>query len=538
MKTAVLNIERAAPDPGGAREVTTIAPTGAKQNKLKVAAYARVSSGSEDQLHSYISQMRHYAAVISENLDWEYVDVYADEGLSGLDAGKRADFQRMLADCRKGKIERILVKSVSRFARNLTDCMETIHELKQYGVSVLFEKENIDTAKINSEMLLVMHAGKAQRESVSISDNLRRGVRMKMRTGDFLASSAPYGYRLNTQARTLEVNPTQAKVVKRIFAAYLAGQGLWDIAEMLNRDGTPREYQAKRLAGAQAKWYPHAIRYILTNISYTGDMIWQKNYTTDTIPFKLAPNNGEKPKYYVQRSHQPVISHEDFEGVQRLMAQKRAQFNKGTPAADTPLAQTVYCECGALCRRKVERGNTYRACRTHVIKGKDICPVRPVPEAEIFAAFGRMWYKLSRHKETILDPLAQHLKLIAERKYRGDETLTAVNRELISLAEQVHVLSRLKSKGYVEPALYIAQWHGLNTRLTALRRDKERLMKEGHAGYALPVEGLTAALENGAPDSEGFTEIVERTTVMAEDHIRFRLRCGLELTEPITRAVR
>ena len=538
MKTAILNIERTMPAPGGAREMTTIAPTGAAGGRLKVAAYARVSSDSEDQMHSYISQMRHYAGIISGNPEWEYVDVYADEGLTGLDAGKRGGFQRMLADCRKGKIDRILCKSVSRFARNLTDCIEAIHELKQCGVTVLFEKENIDTARINSEMLLAMHAGGAQRESLSIAGNLRRGVRMRMKTGDFLPSSAPYGYRLNTKARTLEIEPDQAEVVTRIYAAYLAGRGIQDIADTLNREKVPRECRTARPDGNPGKWHPTAVRYILTNISYTGDMIWQKKYTTDTLPLRMVKNNGEKPRYHVQNSHPPIVSHEDFENVQLLMAGRRDQFYKGTPAADTMLSKAVYCECGSLCRRKVTGGKTYRTCRTHDGNGKHECPVRQVPETEILAAFARMWEKLRGHRDEILSPLAEHLKLVTERKYRSDATLTEVNKELISLTEQVHVLERLKGKGYLEPALYLSQRHEFDKKIKALRRTKERLMGDDLGGCALPVEDLMIALEAGAPEVEGFAEIVERVTVMAEDKVRFRLRCGLELTESIERAVR
>jgi DNA invertase Pin-like site-specific DNA recombinase len=538
MKTAILNIERAIPDPIGAREITAIAPSGAVNHKQKVSAYARVSSDSEDQLNSYISQVQYYATVINENPDWEYVDVYADEGLTGLDAGKRSDFQRMLKDCRKGKIDRILVKSVSRFARNFTDCIETIHELKQCGVSVFFEKEKIDTARINSELLLATQAGGAQRESMTIAGNLRRGVRMKMKTGDYRTSSAPYGYRLNTAAQTLDVAPEQAEIVRRIFAAYLAGQGQQDIAEMLNGDGVPRDNRVKRLDGEQGKWHPSAIRYILTNISYTGDMIWQKKFTTDTLPFMMVPNNGEKPRYYVQNSHERIISHEDFERVQQLLAEKREQHYRGSFAMDTLLMNTVYCECGSLCRRKVCNNITYFTCRTHDIKGKHLCPVRQVPETEILSAFARMWNKLNRHKDAILSPLTEHLKLVTERRYRSNKTLTEVNKELISLTEQVHVLERLKGKEYLEPALYLSQRDALTKKITALRRTKERLIEEDQADYAMPAEDMMSILETGAPDGEGLSEIVERITVTAEDKIRFRLRCGLEITESIERAVR
>jgi DNA invertase Pin-like site-specific DNA recombinase len=542
MKTTVLNIERAAPASSGKREFTAIAPTGAATGKLNVTAYARVSSDSEDQLNSYLSQMRHYANLITENPAWEYVDVYADEGLTGLDAAKRAGFQRMLRDCRRGKIDRILTKSVSRFARNLTDCLETIHELKRIGVTVLFEKEGIDTAKMSGETLLAMQAGAAQRESLSIAGNLRRGVRMRMKTGEFLPSSAPYGYKLNTQARTLEIVPEQAKVVRRIFTAYLAGQGRQDITDTLNREGVPKENQISPYDGKPIQWHPLTVRYILTNLSYTGDMIWQKRYTTDTLPFRLLRNDGKYPRYYVQNSHEPIISHEDFDRVQRLMAQRREKFRRRATEAESDagdsMKKAVYCECGAPCRRKITNGKSYWVCQTHDNKGRHICPVSQAPEPEILAAFARMWEKLKRHRCEILEPLTEHLKLIADRKYKSDVNVAEVNKELMALAERVHVLEKLKSKEYLEPALYISQRGELDRRLTALRRVKERLMDEEHAGSATLVEDLTAALEGGAPDGEGFAEIVERVTVMAEDSLRFRLRCGLDLTEPIRRETR
>ncbi|MDR1748235.1 MAG: recombinase family protein [Spirochaetaceae bacterium] len=538
MGTAILNIKRTAPVSNGMREIAAIAPADATDDRIKVAAYARVSSGSEDQLHSYSSQVRHYAAVIKENPDWEYVDVYADEALSGLDAGKRADFQRMMADCRKGKIDRILVKSVSRFARNLTDCIAAIHELKKCGVSVLFEQEKIDTAKMGSEMLLAMHAGKAQQESISISQNTRRGIRMKMKTGDFLQPSVPYGYRLNSKERTMEIEPAEAEVVKRIFAAFLAGQGKRDIVNMLERENILKENQAERRKGRLDRWHLRTVCYILTNITYTGDAVWQKSYTTDSLPFRKMKNNGEKESYYVQYSHPPIISHEDFDAVQRLIAQRQKQFGNNAPDVKNLLKKAVYCECGSLCRRKTIRGIAYWVCRVHDTKGGNICPVRQVPEAAILSAFERMREKLIRHKDKILIPLSEHLKLAEERRLKSDTTFTEVNKELISLAEQVHVLEKLKSKGYLEPALFISQRSALDAKITAARREKARLMDEDGTRYSLAVDDLIAALEDGDPDSGGFAEIAERATIMTEDKIRFRLRCGLEITEKTERAVR
>jgi hypothetical protein len=359
-----------------------------------------------------------------------------------------------------------------------------------------------------------------------------------MRTGDFMTPTAPYGYRLNTEARTLDIEPVEAEVVRRIFTAFLAGQGKKDISDMLNSEGIPKAKKAGQSENTPEKWHPSTVHYILTNISYTGDAIWQKYYTTDTIPFKTVINKGEMPRYHVQNSHLPIISHEDFDNTQRLLSKKRTQFYKGSPAADTPLAKTVYCECGTLCRRKVIGGKTYWTCWSHDMRGKDTCPVRQVPEPSILAAFARMWDKLKRHSGEILTPLSEHLTLVTERRQRSNATLNEVNKELISLTEQVHVLESLKSKGYLEPALYRSQRGELDKKITVVRKAKNRLMAEDDGSFALPVDDLIIALESGEPDDEGFTDIVERVTLMAEDKVLFRLRCGFEIAECIERAVR
>ena len=285
MNTMVLNIERGTVAWNSSRTMTVIDPRLMGPPKLRVAAYARVSSDSADQLHSYMSQVRHYTKVIREKDDWEYVDIYADEGLTGLSADNRPDFQRLMADCRARKIDRILCKSVSRFSRNLTDCVIAIRELHMLGVSVLFEKEGIDTAKTGDDLILSIQSMRAQRESISIAGNMRHGTRMRMKTGDFLPSSTPYGYTLNLEGRTMNINEEQAAVVRRIYAAYLSGRGMQDIAEQLNREGIPKRFGKDR-------WHHTTIFYILTNLSYTGDAIWQKTYTTDSLPFRQVKNRG------------------------------------------------------------------------------------------------------------------------------------------------------------------------------------------------------------------------------------------------------
>lgn len=221
-----------------APQVIVIDPTiQVKSGKLRTAAYARVSSDSDDQLNSFTAQVDHYTTLIGENEDWELVDIYADEGITGLRMDKRDDFQRLLRDCRKGKIDRILTKSISRFSRNTRECLQTIRELKSMGVTIYFEKENIDTGKISNEMLLTFFSGNAQQESVAISGSMRWSYQKRMKKGEFITCKAPFGYRL--VEGTLQIHEQEAEIVLYVFHSYLNGKSKEEIADELTSRGIP-----------------------------------------------------------------------------------------------------------------------------------------------------------------------------------------------------------------------------------------------------------------------------------------------------------
>ncbi len=292
--------------------------------KLRVCAYARVSSDSEDQLNSFASQVNYYTKYIQAHEKWTFVDIYADEGITGTSAAGRNEFQRLMQDCRQGRIDRILVKSVSRFARNVQDCLEAVRELKQLGVSVMFEKERIDTALISSEMMLSMMSAFAQEESVSISNNLRRGAFMRMKNGTFRLSQAPYGYRLDTQGR-LCPQPEEAAIVRRIYDEFLSGMSIREIACKLESEGIPK------LRG-EPVWTYMGVQYILTNERYAGDEMFQKRYTTDTLPFKKEINRGQKMRFYISDTHEAIVPHDVFDRAKNLLAEKSWHMDvRGTP---------------------------------------------------------------------------------------------------------------------------------------------------------------------------------------------------------------
>ena len=299
----------------GAPQVITIPPSDpVRDRKLRVAAYARVSSSSEDQLNSFAAQNAHYTELITDNPEWEFVDVYADKGITGTSAEKRDDFQRLLADCRRGRVDKILVKSSSRFARNAKECLETVRELKALGVGVYFEEQGIDTSELAGEFLTAIFAMMDQKESQSISDNMRWSYQMRMKCGRFSTNKAPFGYQLVNG--NLEINPNEAPIVRLIFNRYLQGHSMEDIAEEISRCGVPTRDK-------KPYWQTSSIHYILRNEKYVGQTLLQKTYTTETLPYRRKRNHGEYNQYLMQKVHTPIISQDIFDRVQNLLRLKK-----------------------------------------------------------------------------------------------------------------------------------------------------------------------------------------------------------------------
>lgn len=517
-------------------KITVIEARQQEVKKLRVAAYARVSSDSDDQQNSYIAQVDYYTKYISENNGWEMVDIYADEGITGLVASKRDDFQRMIADCRAGKIDKVLVKSISRFARNTKEYIQFVRELLRMGIAIHFEKENIDTGKMTSEQVATIYGAFSQMESQNHSNNMRISIKIRMEKGDYLSPSAPYGYRL--EGRELQVIPEQAEVVRQIYDAYLRGQGKNDIARELNRQGIHR-------TGGREVWHPGTVAYILTNISYTGDMIWQKSYATNEIPFRQVRNMGQQPKYFVEDCHEPIISKEDFERVQMLMSSRRTDsYGKQKKKPEGLLAGKVYCgSCGTLFRRKGINNKIYWACRKHD-QLKENCPIPQISQAELTKAILRLTNKLKQGCNDILLPLIEQLKELREKELRANRKVNDIDKEIAQLTEQNHVLVRLQSKGYVDSALYLSQLDEIDRKLKDLRRLRRRIMEAtAEDAQIVATEGMMDFLD-ATPDfteelsEDIFESLVERITVASEIEVKIRLHNGLELSEAIERVVR
>jgi DNA invertase Pin-like site-specific DNA recombinase len=356
--------------------VRIIEPVKKQENKKKrVCAYARVSTGSDAQGESLENQIQYYENLISNNPDYEYAGVFADRGITGT-TDNRPEFQRMLNLAREGKIDLIITKSISRFARNTAIMLQVVRELKDIGVEIIFEKENIKTLSGDGELMLTVLSSFAQEESKNISDNLKWRVKKKFEKGELIINTKRFlGYDKDEYG-DLVINPKEAEIVKRIFEDYLKGKGTFTIAKELNAERVPT------VAGG--RWQESTILNILKNEKYKGDAILQKYYTPDHLRKVSVRNKGVIDSYYIEDNHSPIISREIWEQVQIEIA-KRAKA-KGNKAGDTkkytnryPLSGMLYCsKCGSTLRRRT--WNSKHSCKkivwqcsNYIKNGKDAC---------------------------------------------------------------------------------------------------------------------------------------------------------------------
>lgn len=355
--------------------VTIIKPTVNQQKKKKVCAYARVSTDSLSQGESLENQIQYYENIISSNPEYEFIEVFADRGITGT-TKNRPEFQRMLKLCRSGKIDLIITKSVSRFARNTAIMLQTVRELKDIGVEVRFEKENIDTLSGDGELMLTILSSFAQEESKNVSDNINWRFKQKFQRGELVINEKRFlGYDKN-QYGDLVINQKEAKVVRRIFEEYLRGKGSFTIAKDLETEGIP--------TAVGGKWRDNTILKILKNEKYRGDAILQKYYTPNHLTKTKVKNNGQVDSYYIEDNHSPIVTREMWELVQEEI--KRRAEAKGNIQGDTDkykrrylLTRMLYCsKCGSsLIRRtwnsKFNCKKIVWKCSNYIRNGKGAC---------------------------------------------------------------------------------------------------------------------------------------------------------------------
>ncbi len=511
-------------------KVTVIEPTKDTSlvRKLRCAAYCRVSSASEDQLHSYSAQVKYYGEKFKDSESEELVDIYADEGITGTCQDKREEFQRLMKDCRRGKIDRIYTKSISRFSRNTKDCLQSIRELKNLGISVYFEKENIDTAEISDEMMITIMGGLAQEESTSISQNMRWSIKKRMESGTFEASSIPYGYdKINGK---LIENKSESEIVKLIYEMYLNGCGVLQILLYLN------EHNVKTKTG-KTKWSISSVIYILSNEKYVGDTLLQKKFTTNTMHARSLVNRGECPQYYIKDTHQAIIERESFDKVQTVMSERSSKIKQKEKKKNVFSAILKCGKCQSSYRRKKVNGIYYYVCKKHDKKA-DFCPSKPIPEESIRQAFVRLCNKLLLHYKEILLPMQKTLRELNTKRFSGNAKVFELRKEIAEIREQKHIISRLHTKGFIDEQKFVEQTTSLENRIEKLKRELNKISRSDNEDETSEqLDMLIDIFENRSEiftefEEDIFSQIVEKITV-DDNTLKFELMSGLKFGEKI-----
>ena len=341
--------------------------------KKRVAAYARVSSGKDAMLHSLSAQVSYYSDYIQSN-GWEYAGVYADEAITGT-KDKRDGFQKLLTECRNGNVDMVITKSISRFARNTVTLLTTVRELKELGVDVYFEEQNIHTASADGELMLTILASYAQEESLSVSENMKWRIRRNFEEGKPW-SGLILGYHF--QNGQFVVVPEEAEIVKRIFREYLDGLGATAIMKGLNEDGI--------LTRLGKPWRIEGVLKILKNYNYTGNLILQKTYRENHLTKRKLKNNGEKPQYHAVGTHEAIIDLATFEAVQEELARRSEHYSGKKPSTVTyPFTRLIVCaNCGKHYRRKTTATGIVWICSTYNTHGKKACSSKVIPESVLY----------------------------------------------------------------------------------------------------------------------------------------------------------
>ena len=518
-----------------------------KKRLLRVAAYCRVSTDSEEQLSSYENQLTYYTEKIMKEPGWTMAGVFADEGITGTSTCKRKEFLRMIRQCRQGKIDMILAKSVSRFARNTVDTLNFTRELRSLGIPVVFEEQNINSIYPESEFLIALHAAFAQSESESISANVRWGKRQSIKDGKVTFQyKTLLGYEKGPDGNPVII-PEEAETVRQIFKWYLAGKSVRDIRLALVAGGV-------RNAVGTTDWTTSNLRSILTNEKYCGDALLQKTFVKDCISKKSIPNTGQLAKVLIQNNHEAIISHEMFDAVQLELARRRAQDGRSRKSAPTgrgkfsgkyALSGLLFCaECGTAYRRVVwtqhgEKRAVWR-CTSRLDYGRKYCLNSPTLDEEplqqaILNAINSVMSDHSALAEQLRDTMEQELSpILGESMSLGD-----IDRAIADLGRQFTTL--LSEAADADDADgYTARFQSISTAMAEFKRRKaiiQQLRQEqDQANHRM--QRVTMALKSTSNkltdwDDGTIYQMLEKVTVLSRERIRVTLRDGLEIEQAV-----
>ena len=501
--------------------------------KLRVAAYCRVSTENEDQKESLEAQREHYESWIRMHDDWECAGVFYDFGISGTKADAREGLQALLYACRTGSVDYVLTKSISRFSRNTSDCLSLVRELLSYNIPIYFEKENIDTGSMESELILSVLSSMAQSESESISKNVKWSVKKRMEEGTFVFGYLPYGYTKDA-AGNMVIDPVESEIVRLIFDLALNGMGTYKIAQLLDKKKVPT-----RKGG---KWSGSTVKGILVNEKYYGAAAFQKTYTDSN--FRRHNNHGEVDSFIAEDHHEAIISKEDFDRVQ-VMIQKHIDEHgivkdMGKYHNKYPFSGIIICgECGGKFKRQTQSGGIAWACSKHLYN-KDACSMMFIKDEAIKAAFVTMMNKLIFGCKQVLVPYYDALRLADT-----DESLQGIldlKNELQRNSDRKNDLRKLRVKGFLDAAMYNQELRRVEMESEEIRAKMKCIDRAGENGDIKETKKLLRFAESAEMltefSDELFTEYVDSIIVYTRTCIGFRLRCGLTLKEEVCTGTR
>ena len=460
--------------------------------KLRVAAYCRVSTDSDEQAGSYDVQVQHYTEYIGRNKEWELAGIYTDDGISGTNIKKREGFIEMIDDCMEGKVDMIITKSISRFARNTIDCLKYVRKLKEKNIAIIFEKENINTLEASGELLLTIMASLAQQESASLSQNIKLGLQFRYQEGKVQVNHEHFlGYTKDEDGKLI-VDEDESKIVRRIFREYLEGASFRDIANELEKDKI-------MTGGKRYKWHLSTIRGILRNEKYMGDALLQKTITTDFIEKIRIKNDGTVPQYYVKDSQEPIIARDIFMLVQEEMT-RRANLTSGVDGKKKRVYSSKYAlssictctKCGDIYRRiawnnRGKKSTVWRCC-TRVEHGPSACDAPTIQESELQDATVKAINKTLSCSDRMLQILRDNIEMaiaddnsvemeklngILKEKQKELVKLAHAKKDYAALADEIDILRDKKKELQVQRA----ETEGVKKRIEEL---KDFLKGENH----------------------------------------------------------
>lgn len=498
--------------------------------KRRVAGYARVSTDDVEQLSSYQTQVKYYTEYIKSREDWEFAGMYTDEGISATNTRYRKGFNQMVADALAGKIDLIITKSVSRFARNTVDSLTTVRTLKEHGIEVYFEKENIWTLDSKGELLITIMSSLAQEESRNISENVKWGQRKRFAAGKVSVGYSHFlGYDKGPDGR-LVINKEQAKTVRLIYQLFLEGLTYYSIASELMRRSRPSPTGGKR-------WHASTIGSILKNEKYKGDALLQKRFTVDFLSKRQKVNEGEVPQYYVENDHEAIISPSVFDMVQAEI--KRRGMTKGRYSGINIFSSKIKCgECGSWFGSKVwhstdkYRRTVYRC--NHKFAGGKKCSTPHLTEEEIKALFVKAVNLFLKDKKKIVSNL-ETLEAIAGEDFTLQNKLRESEEEMRRLLSKVNSYVDLNSRVAMDQNEYRQNYQRLvemyNTEKARHDEIANKLLLDYQRKQQLKqfIEALKQTENLIGFDESLWTILVDYVTVFKKDDVRFTFKNGMEI---------